>query len=85
MTLRIFIPFLALCIIANGSALHAVDVDDPENGAAFDLLDSELFSPELFPDLKELSRNRLVLEGLAELYPGKVLRSLPEKTQADAK
>lgn len=46
--------------------------------AGMDLLDEDLFPPEFFPNLSEVSQEELVLAGLQSLYPKRILSEPPE-------
>lgn len=46
---------------------------------AVDVRDQEVFSPELFPELEELSETEIVLRGLHALFPERVFPGDPEQ------
>jgi hypothetical protein len=67
-----------LFILCTGThSLHAGQIEDLTPLSDFNLEDEILFPPSFFPGIETLPDHLIMLEGLAALYPGKILKELP--------
>jgi hypothetical protein len=57
--------------------IHARQIQDVTPLSELSLEDEILFPPSFFPGIEMLPDHRIMLEGLAALYPGKILKELP--------
>jgi hypothetical protein len=62
------------------NTLHAGQIQDLTPLSELNLEDEFLFPPTFFPGIETLPDHRMVLEGLAALYPGKILKNLPSES-----